>query len=64
MFTGARRSDVVRFGPPMVRDGTLTWLPHKGRNRESGEVSIPIIPELRTIIDATPTVGATTFLVT
>jgi integrase len=64
MFTGARRSDVVRFGPPMVRDGTLTWLPHKGRNRESGEVSIPIIPELRTIIDATPVVGATTFLVT
>ncbi len=64
MFTGARRSDVVRLGPPMVRDGTLTWLPHKGRNSEPVEVNIPILPELRAIIDATPVLGATTFLVT
>ena len=65
MFTGARRSDVVRLGPPMVQDGALTWVPHKGRNREEPvEVSIPIIPDLRAIIDATPVVGATTYLVT
>jgi len=65
MFMGPRRSDVVRFGPPMVRDGWLTWLPHKGRNSEEPvEVSIPIIQELRAIIDATPVVGTTTYLVT
>jgi hypothetical protein len=28
------------------------------------EVSIPIIPDLRVTIDATPVVGATTYLVT
>jgi integrase len=50
----------------MVRDGILTWLPHKGRNLEEPvEVSIPIIPELRAAIDdATPLVGTTTYLVT
>jgi len=65
MFTGARRSDVMRLGPPMVRDGTLTWLPFKGRNRESAvEMNIPVIPDLRAIIDGTPVVGTTTFLVT
>jgi integrase len=65
VFTGARRSDVVRLGPPMVCDGELMWLPYKGRNREGAvEVSIPIIDELRTVIDATPVVGTTTWLVT
>ena len=65
MFTGARRSDVMRLGPSMVRDGTLTWLPFKGRNRESAvEMNIPVIPDLRAIIDATPVVGTTTYLVT
>ena len=65
MFTGARRSDVVRFGPPMVRDGWLTWLAHKGRNAEEPmEQSLPIVDDLKAIIDATPIVGATTWLVT
>jgi hypothetical protein len=65
MFTGARRSDVVRLGKPMVRDGILTWLPRKGRNSEDPvEVSIPIIPDLRAILEATPVFGTTTWLVT
>src|SRR5262249_22922954 len=64
MFTGARRSDVVRFGPPMVRDGWLTWMPHKGRNGKNPvEGDMPIIADLRAIIDTTPVVGATTSLV-
>jgi integrase len=65
MFTGARRSDVVRLGRPHVRDGFLTWVPYKGRNQEEPvEVSIPVLPELRSVIEATPVVGTTTFLVT
>jgi integrase len=65
MFTGARRSDVVCLGPPMVRNGWITWLPHKGRNREEPmEVSLPIIADLKAVIDATPVVGTATYLVT
>jgi integrase len=64
IFTGGSRSDVVRFGPPMVRDGVLTFTRHKGRNRNPVEIAIPILPELRAIIDATPVVGTTTYLVT
>jgi integrase len=64
MFTGARRSDVVRLGWPMVRDGILNWVQHKGRNKEPVEVTIPMLPKLRSIIEATPIVGTATFLVT
>jgi integrase len=64
MFTGARRSDVVRLGWPMVRDGVLNWVQHKGRNNQPIEVTIPLLPDLRNIIEATPVVGTTTFLVT
>ena len=65
MFSGARRSDVVQLGWPMVRDGVLSWVQHKGRNSENPvETTIPMLPELRSVIEATPIVGATTFLVT
>ena len=64
MFTGVRKSDVVRLGLQMARDGALTWIQHKGRNRNPTEVSLPILPELQRIIDATPIVGTTTYLVT
>jgi integrase len=64
MFTGTRRSDVVRLGNPMVRDGVLSWIQHKGRNKEPIEVTIPMLQELCDIIDATPDVGTHTFLVT
>src|SRR5262245_30685663 len=42
IFTGTRRSDVVRLGRPMIRDGALTWVRHKGRNKEPVEVTIPM----------------------
>jgi integrase len=63
-FTGASRSDVVRLGKPMVRNGTLSWVRWKGRNKNPVQLDIPMLPELRTIIEATPVVGTTTFLVT
>jgi integrase len=46
VFPGARRSDVVRLGWPMVRDGVLSWVQHKGRNSENPvEVTIEMLPE-------------------
>ena len=51
LYTGQRRSDLVRFGWKDVReaeDGVL-WLgftQHKGRNRHPIRLEIPIIPEL------------------
>jgi integrase len=59
LFTGVRRSDAVRLGPQHVKDEILTFATQK----TSTELHLPILPELRAIIDATPT-GKTTFLVT
>jgi integrase len=64
MYLGVRRSDLVRVGPPMVRDGKIAFVQFKGRNKTPIEVRTRIIPELQAIIDATPVVGTTTWLVT
>lgn len=63
LFTGVRRSDVVRLGPQMERDGHLFWTEAKGRNRLVKQRELPILPELRTVIDATPS-GHLAYLVT
>lgn len=63
MCTGARRSDVVRLGKQHVKEGRLIWRQHKGRNRQLTIIDIPILSELREILDASPT-GDMTFLVT
>lgn len=59
LYTGQRRSDVVTFGPGMVRDGWLHFTQFKNRNRKPVTLSLPVIPELQKIIDATPGVGKT-----
>lgn len=59
LFTGARRSDVVRLGKGMERNGEITY-----RQQKTGvEVTLPIRPELRQAIDACPS-GHMTYLVT
>jgi integrase len=63
LFTGVRRSDVTRFGPPLVRDGRLTFRLFKGRNRKPKVLVLPILPALQEILNASPC-GDTTFLVT
>lgn len=63
LYTGQRRSDIVLFGPKHVRNGWLVFTQHKNRNRSPIDMEIPIVPELRRIIEATPC-GAETFLVT
>lgn len=59
--TGARVSDLYRLGKVHEENNMLTWKPFKGQDGETDyeddnalEVSIPITPQLRTAIDATP----------
>ena len=62
LFTGQRRSDIIRFGKQHAKDGKLTFTQYKGRNRKPKRLTLPILPALQKIIDATPC-GDLTFLV-
>ena len=62
LYTGQRRSDVVLFGRQHVRSGMLCFTQQKNRNRKPIALELPILPELRQVIDASP-VGDFTFLV-
>lgn len=64
LYTGQRRSDVVTFGPALLKDGWLTFTQYKNRNRNPVTLSLPVVPELRSVIDATEVVGTKTWLVT
>jgi integrase len=64
LFTGVRKSDVVRLGKQHVtREGWLKFTTHKGRNRHPVVVELPIIAPLRMVLDQSPT-GSMTYLVT
>ena len=72
LFTGVRRSDVVKLGRHMERDGVLHFTETKGANsRAMGRKKtmdakkrvLPILPELKAVIDATPS-GQFIYLVT
>jgi len=59
LFTAQRRGDVIRMGRQHIKDGVLTV-----RQEKTGAMlAIPLHPELRAIIDATPT-GHLTLLTT
>jgi integrase len=62
LYTGQRRSDVVRFGRQHVRDGRICFTQHKNRARKPVSLQIPIVPDLQKIIDASPC-GELTFLI-
>lgn len=62
LYTGVRRSDAVKLGRQMVRDGWLEWAEAKGLERKPKHRAIPILPVLQTVIDATPS-GHMTFIV-
>jgi integrase len=59
LYTGQRRSDVVRLGRQHEKNGVLHYRQQKGGK----EIVTPIIPELRKVIDAT-LCGDLTYLVT
>ena len=63
LFSGQRRSDIIRLGKQHAKDGKrLTFTQHKGRNRKPKRLTLPILPVLQRIIDTTPS-GDLTFLV-
>jgi integrase len=62
MFTGQRRSDIIRFGKQHVKGGKLIFTQWKGRNRKPKRLQLPILPALQRIIEASPC-GDMTFLV-
>lgn len=55
LYTGQRRADLAMLGRQHERDGWLHFTQHKGRNKSPVRLQIPIIAELRRIIDASPT---------
>ena len=59
LYTAARRSDAVRFGPQHVRGGRLAFR----QTKTGGDVDIPVHPELAAILAATACEHLT-FLVT
>ena len=62
LFTGQRRSDIIRFGKQHTKGGKLTFTQHKGRNRKPKRLTLPILPALQRVIDGTAC-GDLTFLV-
>ena len=52
LWTGVRRSDLVKLGKQHVRDGKLRFTQQKNRKRKPVQTAIPIVPELRKVIDA------------
>jgi len=63
LFTGVRRSDAVGLGPQMERDGRIVWTEVKGRKRVVKERELPVLPELRVVLDASQS-GHLAYLVT
>lgn len=74
LYTGQRRSDIVKLGTQNVHKLEKPVHPKlreifiidqgKTQGGEEAHLEIPVHPKLREIIDATPTVGVKTFLVT
>jgi integrase len=63
LYTGQRRSDVVLFGRQHLRDGWLHFTQRKNRSRNPITLAVPVAPEHKDILDATPS-NVLTFLVT
>jgi integrase len=65
LYLGVRRSDAVRLGPQHENreKGAITFTAFKGRKKSPKTLTLPILPPLRAIIDASE-VGETAYLVT
>jgi integrase len=62
LYTGQRRSDVIRFGKQHVKDRKITFTQYKGRNRKPKRLTLPVLPILQGTIDAS-SCGDLTYLV-
>jgi integrase len=63
LYTGARRSDVVRFGPANVVNGWLRFTPQKTKKKRPEASEKPWLPVLADIVARSPC-GSQTFLQT
>jgi integrase len=54
LYTGCRVSDALVLGRQHVRNGLLSYVQHKNRNRRPVSLTIPVHSELARIIAATP----------
>src|ERR1700729_1915116 len=61
LYTGCRRSDVVRLGPGSVTDGWLRFVPWKTRAKRAAHTEKPWLPVLADIVELCPC-GAPTVL--
>ena len=63
LYTGQARQDVIAMGEQHISDEVLDWVRKKTENTTGLELAIPVHPDLRRVIDATPSKHLT-FLVT
>ena len=63
LYTGQARQDVTAMGPQHIRDEILYWTRKKTAHSTAIELFIPVLGELRTIINASAS-GHLTFLTT
>jgi integrase len=63
LYTGTRRSNVVKLGRQHLRDGWLKFRVYKNRARVWREIEIPVLNELQRVLDATPDKGDLAFLI-
>jgi integrase len=63
LYTGQARQDVIAMGPQHIEDEVLSWTRGKTEGSTGIELSIPVHPDLRSVIDATPS-GHLSFLTT
>lgn len=63
LYTGCRRGDVIELGPQHIKDGWLTYTQQKNRRSNPVTLSLPILPALQEVLDATPCEHLT-FLIT
>jgi integrase len=63
LYTGQARQDVILMGEQHITDEVLDWVRKKTEDKTGFELAIPVHPELRRVIDATPSKHLT-FLVT
>jgi integrase len=54
LYTGQARQDVIAMGPQHIREEILRWVRGKTAHSTGIELFIPVLPELRQIIDAAP----------
>jgi len=63
LYTGLRRADAVRLGPPHVRGGVVRITPQKTAHSTAFELEVPVHPVLGATIAATPTTGLSNFII-